>query len=197
MGEKLHESDRLLLDGHRLPDELMPLDRRARSQVVEVIKTAVELSVEQRTEVRAFADSLPQQERPQPVEPRSMYLNGEGLGSLVMRLIANRNLYGIPVAHAIYHVTEGRRYWAASTYGMIGGGRKELTPDLLGDLAQLLDVPADVLARLTGIVPEGPTVPGLGDVVWAMRRLTSAQAQEVLEFAEALGRNAPDRARSR
>ena len=37
-----------------------------------------------------------------------------------MRLIANRNLYGSSVAHAILHVTDGRRYWAASTYNMIG-----------------------------------------------------------------------------
>ncbi|GAA3649655.1 hypothetical protein GCM10022267_40150 [Lentzea roselyniae] len=167
----------------------MPLDRHAASGVPHIVQAALQLSAEQRAEVRAFADSLPQHERTKPAQmPISfdLYLASEGPGALVMRLLSNRNLYQTLVAKAVCDITEGRRYWAASSYAMVGAGRKELTPDLLGDLAPLLDIPADVLATLTGITPVGAPVPGLGEIVWAVRRLTRDQVVDVREFAEAM-----------
>lgn len=78
-------------------------------------------------------------------------------------------------------VTTGRRYWAASTCAIIGHGLKELTPDLLGDLSALLDVPAADLATLTGITPAPADVDGL-----------APERQPVLGGVV----DAPDRARS-
>lgn len=49
-------------------------------------------------------------------------------------------------ARTFLHLTG--RYWSASTYGMVGHGRKELTPDLLADFATVLGIPADDLAVL-------------------------------------------------
>ncbi|MFC9293805.1 hypothetical protein ACFTWH_35965 [Streptomyces sp. NPDC057011] len=43
------------------------------------------------------------------------------------------------------------RYWSAATYGQVGHGRVELTPDLVADFATVLGIRADDLAALTGI----------------------------------------------
>ncbi|GAB2837157.1 hypothetical protein [Lentzea nigeriaca] len=189
MGEKLHESDRLVLAGQPVPADLMPHDRLAGGETPKIVRAVLPLSDEQRAEVRAFADSLPRQQRMKPAEmPLSFdhFVRSEGPGALVMRLLSNRNMDQSAVARAVAEITRGGRYWAASTYAIVGTGRKELTPDLLGDLAPLLDIPADVLGTLTGVTPEGIAVPGLGEIIWAVRRLTRAQAEEVRGTAEAM-----------
>ncbi|MEV6235875.1 hypothetical protein [Lentzea sp. NPDC051838] len=138
----------------------------------------------------AFADSLPQQERPGPAMMPScldLFMASSGPGAVVMRLLSNRNLSPLGVSKSILHLTEGRRYWAHSSYNQVGMGRKKLTPDLLGDMAPLLDIAADDLAELTGVIPEGTPIPGLGEIVWAVRRLTRDQVEEVSEFAKSLG----------
>ncbi|GGU14318.1 hypothetical protein GCM10010178_02160 [Lentzea flava] len=179
----------MVLGGHPVPAELMPQDRLAGGETPKIVRAVLPLSDEQRAEVLAFADSLPRQQRTQPAQmPVSFdhYLRSEGPGAQIMRLLANRNMNQSAVARAVFEITRGGRYWAASTYALVGTGRKELTPDLLGDLAPLLDIPADVLGTLTGVTPEGIAVPGLGEIIWAVRRLTRAQAEEVRGVAEAM-----------
>ncbi|SFR27576.1 hypothetical protein SAMN04488564_111116 [Lentzea waywayandensis] len=184
MGEKSHESDRLVIAGQPVPDELAPRDSTAGGSIPGLLRAFLPLNADGRAEVRALVRSLPQRERTDPVGIPHAY-DAEGPGPLVMRLLRNRNMNLGAVAKSVYMVTRGRRYWAVSTYGMIGHGGKELTPDLLGDLCALLDVPAADLARLTGITPD-PAPVNVGDLVWDVRRLTRDQIEHVIKAAEAI-----------
>ncbi|MCG8927536.1 hypothetical protein [Lentzea sp. CC55] len=188
MGEKLRESDRLVVAGQPLPEELMPHDRIAGSAVCSLLREFVQLSPHHRQEIHALVTSQPQYQRTassgMPAAYRSYSSTGEP-GPVVMRLLGNRNLSSTSVAKAVHTVTGGRRYWAASSYNMLGVGRKALTPDLLGDLSALIDLPVGVLEELTGVVPQAPPA-DVGALVWDCRRLTEDQIRDVAEKAEKL-----------
>ncbi|MGW6928576.1 hypothetical protein ACWGE0_00845 [Lentzea sp. NPDC054927] len=188
MGEKLHESDRLVIASQPVPADLAPLDSGAGRAVARVLSSFVPMSAEQRAEVRGLVASLPQEERtesPRLPSGSRHHLHVEWPGGIVMRLLANRNLSLVDVAKSVFAVTRGRRYWAASTYGRIGSGLKEVTPDLLGDLAPLLNIGFDDLAELTGVTPEETPDPEIGDLVWELRRLTGDQAEHVRQLVAA------------
>lgn len=86
-------------------------------------------------------------------------------------------------------------YLAASTFGMIGAGRKELAPRLVVDFAALLGIDARELAAFIGVVlPELPQPPAPEAVDAASRlrearRLSVDQAQHVSELARSMRRN--------
>ncbi|WP_406472604.1 hypothetical protein [Streptomyces sp. NBC_01615] len=114
----------------------------------------------------------------------------QGFGGVLVRMLSNRNLGWMGTARTFVHLTG--RYWSASTYGMVGHGRKELTPDLLADFATVLGIPADDLAVLAGIdLPDGapPQNPAAADVaklMWDVRRLTAVQVQQVSDTVESM-----------
>ncbi|MEU3645074.1 hypothetical protein AB0E59_16955 [Lentzea sp. NPDC034063] len=182
MGEKLHESDRLVIAGQPVPADLAPLDVHAGGSIPGLLRAYLPLNPERRAEVRALVRSLPQRERTDLVGIPQVY-DYDGPGPLVMRLLRNRNMNPVSVAKSVFMVTSGHRYLAASTYARIAHGAKELTPDLLGDFSALLDVPAAELAALTGITPAPADA---GDLVWDVRRLTRDQIEHVAKAAEAL-----------
>ncbi|MFD7591976.1 hypothetical protein ACFV6D_02965 [Kitasatospora sp. NPDC059812] len=71
-------------------------------------------------------------------------------------------------------------YLSAATCGVIGSGRKELTPRLVTDFAALLGIDACELATLTGVflreAPPSPS-PEAADaavLLWEARRLSTA-----------------------
>ncbi|MFI6405970.1 hypothetical protein [Streptomyces sp. NPDC050548] len=105
-------------------------------------------------------------------------------------MIGNRNLNWSGTAKTFLCLTG--RYWSAATYGMVGHGLKELTPDLLVDFGTVLGVPVDTLSVLTGIdVPDGtpPQKPASADVaelIWDVRRLTADQVRQVGDAARAM-----------
>ncbi|MGE7388191.1 hypothetical protein ACQKM2_22245 [Streptomyces sp. NPDC004126] len=76
-------------------------------------------------------------------------------------------------------------YLSAATYGVIGAGRKELTPRLVTDFAALLGIDAYELAALTGIVlSEVPRLPSsevvdAAALLWEVRRLSATQARHI------------------
>ncbi|WP_258953326.1 hypothetical protein [Lentzea californiensis] len=90
------------------------------------------------------------------------------------------------IARATYRVTKGARYWSASTYIGVSSGRTELTPELLGDLAVLLNVPATELEALTGITPVGTPDPEVGELAWECRRLSADQLAHLRQFTKSL-----------
>ncbi|MCX2950290.1 hypothetical protein [Lentzea sp. NEAU-D7] len=184
MGEKLHESDRLVIAGQPVPEELAPLDKTAGGCIPGLLHAYLPLSPGAQAEVRALVRSVPQRNRTSP-ENILARIDGEGPGPLVLGLLRNRNMNQAAVAKSVYVVTTGRRFWAASTYARIGHGLKELTPDLLGDLSALLDVPTADLATLTGIMPD-PAPADVGDLVWDARRLTRDQIEHITESAKSL-----------
>ncbi len=62
-----------------------------------------------------------------------------GPGGVLIRTVGNRNLSWTGIARTFLCLTA--RYWAASTYGVVGSGRKVLTADLLTDFSTVLGVP--------------------------------------------------------
>ncbi|WP_328719908.1 hypothetical protein OHT52_10705 [Streptomyces sp. NBC_00247] len=106
-----------------------------------------------------------------------------------MRLARNRNLGWTATAQTLLAATG--RYWSAATYGGIGRGTVPLTAELLADFCAVLDVSGEDLAALTGITPANPrsTGPRPGEVaglIWDVRRLTAAQLDRAVEYAESL-----------
>lgn len=179
MGEKLHESDRLVIAMQPVPEELAPVDDKAGGGISQLLRVFLPLNGDRRAEVLALVRSLPQQERTHSGGIPHVY-DHEGPGPLVMRLLRNRNMNPSAVAKSVYMVTSGRRYWAASTYARIGHGLTELTPDVLGDFSALLDIPAADLTTLTGMTPD-PAPADVGELVWEVRRLTVHQVKRVAE----------------
>ncbi|MFD4636690.1 hypothetical protein ACFWN2_05205 [Lentzea sp. NPDC058436] len=176
MGEKSHESDRLVLAGEPVPRELAPLDARAGGAIAALLCAYMPLLPDRRAEVHALVRSLPRLDH-LGAELTVVY-DSASPGGLVLRLLRNRNMNLVAVAQSVFAVTGGRRYWAASTYGRVGGGQKDLTPDLLADLAALLDLTDDHLEALTGIRP-GPRPADVVGLVWDLRRLTRGQIERV------------------
>jgi hypothetical protein len=187
----LHAADLFVLAGAAVPDEMAPLDAKARGSVPHLARDAMRLTPEQRHRLRRLVLALPQENRTQPVQTQRVYEQYEqGFGAVLVRMLSNRNLDWMGTARTFVHLTG--RYWSASTYGMVGHGRKELTPDLLADFATVLSIPADDLAVLAGIdLPDGtpPQNPAAADVaklIWDVRRLTAAQVQQVIDAAESI-----------
>ncbi|HVK19954.1 MAG TPA: hypothetical protein VM677_01190 [Actinokineospora sp.] len=191
----LHESDRLAIAGIAVPDHLAPLDSDAGSWVRRLVGAYMHLPKAKRREVRRLVSELPQEKRTRPVRTltaHQYYSTSPAAGAVLMRMLANRNLGWTQIAKMLLVVTG--RYWAASTYGQVGRGVKQVTPDLLIDFSTLLNIPAADLAALTGVPlehapsPASPAVEGVGGLIWDVRRLTSGQVQHVHEFAESMRR---------
>ncbi|MDX3659427.1 hypothetical protein PV646_19160 [Streptomyces sp. ID05-26A] len=182
MGERLHETDRIAIASRPMPPELTPLASNTGGAVDRLVAYFLPLSPERRAEVLALAASLPQQERTESGAMPFMYArycDDSGPGGIVMRLLANRNLHPTVIAKVVARVTNGGRYWSAATYNVVSAGLKSLTPELLGDLAVLLNVPAAELEILTGVTPVGTPDPEVGDLVWECRRLTVGQIRSL------------------
>ncbi|MGH1553391.1 hypothetical protein ACRAWF_19865 [Streptomyces sp. L7] len=113
-----------------------------------------------------------------------------GPGGVLLGMVGNRNLSWSGIARTFVCLTG--RYWAASTYGAVGNGRKELTPDLLTDFATVLGIPADTLSVLTGVdAPDGtpqpnPATVDVAQLLWDVRRLTEDQVQQISDAARAV-----------
>ncbi|WP_406449498.1 hypothetical protein OH768_02420 [Streptomyces sp. NBC_01622] len=185
---QLHAADLFVIADVPVPDELAPLDARAAGLVAGLMKEAVGLPPEHRRRLRRLARSLPQENRTEPVRTPRVYERFErGPGGVLIHMTGSRNLSWTGIAQTFLCLTG--RYWAASTYGAVGNGRKELTPDLLADFATVLGIPADTLSVLTGVdLPDGtqPPAPAAADaaqLLWDVRRLTLDQVQQVDDVA--------------
>ncbi|NEA53414.1 hypothetical protein G3I60_04360 [Streptomyces sp. SID13666] len=174
-----------------LPLEMTPLDPRAGMEVARLARHAARSPRDGRDHLRRLAQRLPQEHRTQPVpEPRAHLQYPPGPGALLMRLLANRNLGWLAGAQTFLHLTG--RYWSAATYGQVGHGLMELTPDLLADYATVLGIRADDLAALTGVDPPDRTAPpsevaaDVTGLMWDVRRLTLDQIEQLRDTAESM-----------
>ncbi|MEV0742513.1 hypothetical protein AB0I51_42860 [Streptomyces sp. NPDC050549] len=150
------------------------------------MQDAVGLPLERRRRLGQLARALPQESRTEPVRTPQVYEQFErGPGGVLLGMVGNRNLSGI--ARTFLSLTG--RYWAVSTYGAVGGGRKELTPNLLADFATVLGVPVDTLSVLTGVdvpdvpPPRSPAAVDAAELLWEVRRLTVDQLRQVADAA--------------
>lgn len=188
-GAGLHAVDRLVLGGLAVPDGLAPLDASAARWVPSLVMDAAHLPPGERRRLLEYAGSLPQEERrssfaEHPADP------GAGPGGRLIRMCRYRNLSLTGLARTLAVLTPS--YLSASTYGMIGAGRKELTPRLVTDFAALLGIDVRELAALTGTTPPGtprPPSPETEDaaaLLWEARRLSASQARHLAGLAESL-----------
>ncbi|SNS55863.1 hypothetical protein SAMN06264365_11865 [Actinoplanes regularis] len=188
----LHRSDLFVVSGQQVPDELAPQDATARGEIgwlawsLTFLPHAV-------PELRELVRSLPRLPRPDrpvaPPPPHHSYPNSPG--ALVLRLLHNRNLDWTATAKYLYGLGGGPML-SASTIGLIGRGRKALTPDLLAGLGAVLDISSADLNALTGVDPSTdgakihPDADEAAELIWNARRLTVEQLRLVRDRAHAI-----------
>ncbi|MGW0660123.1 hypothetical protein [Streptodolium elevatio] len=182
--------DLCILAGLAVPDDLAPWDAAAGRWARYIVMDAVHIPGAERRELVHLIRSLPQEERQRSVFTATRLASHAGPGGRVIRMLQYRNLDWMGMAKVLSVVTP--TYLAASTYGAIGDGRKELTPRLVTDFSALLGIDARTLAALTGVhlheVPSPPAPEAMDAAVllWEARRLSAAQAQHISELARSM-----------
>ncbi|GIE97646.1 XRE family transcriptional regulator [Paractinoplanes rishiriensis] len=187
----LHRSDLFVLAGRRpVPADLRPLDPAA-SGAIGWLAWSLTYLPSAVPELHDLIRSLPQEPRPPDAAPPRRWQYPDGPGAVLVGLLHNRNLDWSGAAKFLFGVGHGPML-SASTIGMLGGGRKPLTPDLLAAFATFLDIPPADLSEATGISWPGnppPSRPDVAALLWDARRLTAAQAEQILARARALRRS--------
>lgn len=185
-----HAVDLFILAGWAVPDDLAPLDAAAAKWATSTVTDVVRLPEVGRCELLRLIRALPQQERRSSFAPRPLMPLDGGPGAWVIRMLQYRNLNWMGMAKALAFVTP--TYLSAATYGVIGSGRKELTPRLVTDVAALLGIDAYELAVLTGVSlrevppPPSPEAVDAAALLWEARRLSAVQTRHVSELARSL-----------
>jgi hypothetical protein len=110
---------------------------------------------------------------------------------MVVAMLANRNLFSwVDAAQTLARLTT--LYWSPSTVGMVGRGRKVLTPDELACFAQLLDIPLGDLTAIGDVwlPPEKLSQDAAGSemarLLWDVRHLTADQLRKVTALAKSM-----------
>ncbi|MFB7669321.1 hypothetical protein ACFC1R_36325 [Kitasatospora sp. NPDC056138] len=182
----LYAAGLFVLAGQPVPDDLTPVTRNPHWSVSPVVYNTMVMPAENR---RPLLDAI----RAQPLVSREgrggldrpYHRYEPGFGAVLLELTHSRNLTWTCTAKALYAVTGGRIYLAASTIGGIGRGTVEVTPELVAGFAGLLGIPARALAAAGGIrlpddlPPLHPRAADVAAVIWEARRLTTAQLAEV------------------
>jgi hypothetical protein len=188
----LHSADLFVIAWVPVPDELRPFDRSAGGLIQGLANEATRLSAQSLTELRAFTRSLPQLSRTSPPQWGPDWLRYErSFGAMIVAMLANRNLFSwAGAAQALARLTP--LYWSPATVGMVGRGRKILTPDELACFAQLLDIPLGDLTAIGDVwlPPEKLSQDGAGSemarLLWDVRHLTADQLHKVTALAKSM-----------
>lgn len=190
----MHVPDLYLVAGMEVPPDLAPLDAGAGPQAARLVWQAGQLPQGRQGELLDFARSLPQHGRAEPFPPPRAYEQyPPGFGGMLARMLATRNLDWMSSVRVLYAVSLGRVYWSAATVGLVGRGRKEVTPALVAVFAAALGIPAGDLAAIGGIglpadpgMPLSPSAGAMAELTWEARRLTAGQLKAVHGKAEAM-----------
>lgn len=175
--------DLFVVAGLEVPPDLAPLDAKAGPLAARLVWQAGQLLPGRPGELLDFARSLPQQDRTEPFPPPRGYERyPPGFGGMLARMLAARNLDWMSSVRVLYAVSLGRVYWSAATIGLVGRGRKEVTPDLVTVFAAALGIGAGDLAAIGGMplpaepgIPLNPSVDAMAELAWEARRLTAEQ----------------------
>ncbi|MEU5136069.1 hypothetical protein [Streptomyces californicus] len=189
----LRDHDLLLIAGLPLPEGALDLEGTAGIWVPSLVQHALSLAPADRRRLRERVRATAGQPRPaRPLERPPAGPGPAGFGSLLVYMLALRNLGPSAVASAMYLVSDVCR--AASTIRRIRDGVTELDAELLRGFAAVLGVPVSVLAALTGVsapAPDdglSPDVAEAAELVWEVRHFTEPEVRELVEWAEELGR---------
>ena len=173
-----------------VPPELAPLDANAGPTTARLVWQAGQVPRERLGELLDLARSLPQQDRAEPFPPPRGYEQyPPGFGGM----LATRNLNWESSVKVLIAVSLGRVYWSAATVGLVGRGRKEVTPALTTVFAAALGIAAGDLAAIGGMrlpadseIPLNPSAGAMAELTWEARRLTAEQVKVVHRKAEAM-----------
>jgi hypothetical protein len=190
----MHVPDLYVIAGMEVPPELAPLDAKAGPRTARLVWQAGQLPREGVSELLELARSLPQQDRAEPFPPPRKYEQyPPGFGGMLARMLATRNLNWESSVKVLIAVSLGRVYWSAATVGLVGRGRKEVTPALATVFAAALGIAAGHLAAIGGMrlpadseIPLNPSADAMAELTWEARRLTSEQVKVVHRKAEAM-----------
>jgi hypothetical protein len=190
----MHTSDLFVIAGLAVPDDLAPMGRKERGmQLAHLVLTVGRLREPQRSTLREVVRSLPQEAHTPPTPP-SYERYPSGPGGLVLRLLHNRDMDWLASAVCLYGLT-GVGPLSASTVGMVGRGKKELTANLAAAFATILGIAVDDLADVTGVgLPARgwvakPAAAEAASFIWDTRRLTDQQMDQVAELAGEMKRD--------
>ncbi|MFG2972265.1 hypothetical protein ACGFYY_04560 [Streptomyces sp. NPDC048331] len=126
-----------------------------------------------------------------PWKPRPYEQYPLGFGSLLLRMLALRNLNWSGAAKVMCLMSGVCK--AASTIGAVGRGAKELDAEMLDGFAATLGIRVAVLAGLTDVRPSAepcepaPEVVDTALLIWEVRQLTWDQEGALAEYAQVLG----------
>ncbi|WP_406300968.1 hypothetical protein OG948_59710 (plasmid) [Embleya sp. NBC_00888] len=185
----LRTVDLFILAGSAVPEDLAPLDGAAEEWAPRIVSDGIHLPAAGRRELLRVIRSLPQEERLSVFVPKPLAALADR-GGAVVRMLQYRNLSWTGMQRALAVATP--TLLSASTYGLIGSGRKELSPRLVTDFAAVLGIDALELAALTGVhLPEVPPPPppeavDAAALLWEARRLSATQARHVAELARSM-----------
>lgn len=129
----MRSEDLCLVAGLPVPGDPAGLDRKAGRELPRLVRPALSLSSSGRQRLREFARSLPEVPRTATPEPLPRERYPPGFGSLLVRMLALRNL-GWTSAAVVMALMSGV-YLSATTIGAVGRGVKELDAELLNGFA--------------------------------------------------------------
>lgn len=185
----MRSHDLFLVAGLAIPDDALHFDEEASRELPQLVKWALTLPASGRRRLREYARSLSVE--PQTVSPRekrSFEHYPPGYGSLLVQMLALRNLGWASAAKVMYLMSGV--YLSAATIGAVGRGDKELDAKLLNGFAAVLGVPVTVLASLTGMHPMPVSRRNPQEVIetaallWDVRHLTAEQVRQVSHLAD-------------
>ena len=155
----MHAPDLYVIAGMEVPPDLAPLDVKAGPETARLVGQAGQLPEDRLSELLGLARTLPQQDCSEPFPPPRKYEQyPPGFGGMLARMLATRNLDWMSV-RVLYAVSLGCVYWSGATLGLVGRGRKEVTPDLVTVFAAALGIPPGDLAAIGGMrLPADPEI---------------------------------------
>lgn len=187
----LHVQDLFVLASVLVPEELAPLDPAAGSLARSIAFDAARLPIERIHQLRQLVQAMPQEERTKPVQPLRQC--DPGPGAFLLGMLNNRNLARYYTAEAVYIGTRGGTYLSeVDVQYALARSNRRLTPDMFAGLANILGVPVEGLADLTGFdlpprIFAEPTPPAIvAELLWDVRRLASDQARHVAKVARSM-----------
>lgn len=192
----MHSHDLFLITGLAIPESALLFDEQASRELPQLVRRVMILPASARQRLRDHARSLtevPQTLTPRRSRPYEQY--PPGFGSLLLRMLALRNL-GWSSAAKVMYLMSGVHV-SAATIGAVGRGAKELDAELLNGFAVVLGIPVDVLASLTGvhqsIAGHGLSVEisDAAALLWDVRHLAAGQVRQLCEMADAMGSSRP------
>ncbi|MFG3053226.1 hypothetical protein ACGFZP_20050 [Kitasatospora sp. NPDC048239] len=189
----LRRDDLFLVAGLPLEGEALSFDERSGRELPRLVQSALALPAVHRQRVRDHARSLSGVPRTySPRKERAYEQYPPGVGSLLVRMLALRNLRLVSAAQVMAYMSGV--YVAGATIGSVGHGTRQLDAELLTGFAAVLGVPFGTLEALTGIHrPPGslrdlpPEVADTAALLWDVRHLGVEQVLEVLALAKSFG----------